>query len=218
MDLDRIDVEILRALQGDARRSFRDLARAIGVSVPTVSARVANLEQLGVLTGYHASIDAERLGQVPLVLILRCTPAAVDRVGQELAALPEVRWSVRTQGSRIVAQAVLPRPEDVRAFLGRVRKLGGVVGVERHLAAKRIKDVPRALLPQGLRARPECFECGRVMEGEAIKRKLDGRNHYFCCASCEGLYLERYARIKGGIPRAARKSRGRGPMRLSPRL
>ena len=61
MQLDRTDTKIPRALQEDARRSFRELARRVGVSVPTVSAHVANLERLGVLSGYHATIDPEKL-------------------------------------------------------------------------------------------------------------------------------------------------------------
>ena len=61
MELDKIDVEILRALQEDARLSFRALARRIGVSVPTISARVSNLLQLGIITGFHAAVDPERL-------------------------------------------------------------------------------------------------------------------------------------------------------------
>ena len=63
MELDKIDVEILRALQEDARLSFRALARRIGVSVPTISARVSNLLQLGIITGFHAAVDPERLAR-----------------------------------------------------------------------------------------------------------------------------------------------------------
>ncbi len=199
MDLDRTDIEILRALQDDARRSYRDVARKIGVSVPTVSARVANLEQLGILKGYHASVDVERLGQVPLVLIVRCRPGAVDSVGETLASMPQVRWTVRTQGSRIVAEAVLLPSDSVGEFLGRIRRLRGVIDLERHLAAKRFKDAPRAIIAEGLQARLDCFECGKAIESEMVKRKLDGRNHYFCCSSCEAPYVQRYLRIREGV-------------------
>lgn len=68
MNLDSIDVELLRALQEDARQSFRSLAKRVGVSVPTVSARIANLEALGIVTGYHATINPDLLNQIRLVL------------------------------------------------------------------------------------------------------------------------------------------------------
>src|SRR5206468_2332469 len=71
MQLDRTDTKILRALQEDARRSFRELARRVGVSVPTVSAHVANLERRGETiqggtAGYpfRASVDDRRLFRV----------------------------------------------------------------------------------------------------------------------------------------------------------
>ena len=41
-----------------------------------------------------------------------------------------------------------------------------------------------------------CFQCRKVIEGEPIKLKMDGRDHYLCCRSCEKLYTEKYAKIK----------------------
>jgi len=196
VELDRTDVEILRALQDNARLSYRDLSRTIGVSVPTISARVANLEQLGIIRGYHAAVDVERLRQAPLVLVVRCRAAAADSVGKAIAALPGIRWTVRAEGARILAEAVLRTPDAVDGFLARVRHLDGVLGLTSYRSVKRIKDAPRAVIEPGLSATPICFECGRAIEGEPVKVKLDGRNHYLCCTSCEKLYVERYARIR----------------------
>ena len=57
MQLDALDLSIARALQADARLSFRALARRIGSTTPTVAARVRRLEQLGIVRGYHADVD-----------------------------------------------------------------------------------------------------------------------------------------------------------------
>ena len=203
MKLDRTNVEILRGLQEDARLSYRDLARRVGVSVPTISARVENLEQLGILTGYHASVDVERLRQVPLVLLLKCRPGDVDAVGKALASMPEVRWTVRTRGARIFAEAVLLPSDSVDVFLERIRNLEGVIRLERHLAEKRFKDAPRAVISQGLQATLTCYQCGKAIEGEPIKLKLDGRNHYLCCTSCQALYRQRYSKLKKGLKASA---------------
>jgi len=196
MELDRTDVEILRALQGDARLSFRDLAHRIGVSVPTVSARVATLEQLGILRGYAAVVDADRLGQVSLLLTVRCQPAKADAVGDALAAMDEVRWAARARGSRVLAEAVLPRQEYVDGFLEQVEGMDGVTEYEHHVATKRLKDLPRAMISDRLSTTLTCFQCRKVIEGEPIKLKMDGRDHYLCCRSCEKLYAGRYEKIK----------------------
>jgi Lrp/AsnC family transcriptional regulator, leucine-responsive regulatory protein len=198
MDLDRVDVEILRALQEDARLSFRELARRLGVSVPTVSARVGNLEQIGVLSGYHAAVDPERLHQVRIVLVLRCRRGMEDAVGTALAALEEVRWTVRTEGSRIVGEAVLTTPERLERFLAAVRRIDGVLSMEHHVATKGFKDAPRAIVSEGVSALLPCFECGQVIQGPPVRWKMDGRTHYLCCPSCERLYKDRYRRLKAG--------------------
>jgi len=199
MELDETDTKILRALQEDARRSFRELARRVGVSVPTVSARVATLERLGILGGYHAAIDPERLHQTRLVLLLACRRGMADEVGQRLARLPEVRWTIRTDRSRIVAEAVLPTSRGHKAFLRRVRSVDGVISTTHHVAARRFKDTPRAVLSGPLSAAVACFECGKPIEGEPVKIRMEGRAHYLCCGSCERLYRVRFARIKAAV-------------------
>jgi DNA-binding Lrp family transcriptional regulator len=205
VELDRTDVEILRALQENARLSFRAIARRIGVSVPTVSARVANLVQLGIITGFHAAVDPERLKQVRVVVIARSSPAKADAVGTALANLPEVRWTVRSGGSHIVAEAVLRRADAVRLFLQKVKGIAGVLSTEVHVASKALKDAPRAVIADGVSATLDCFECGQAIEGVPVRIRLDGRVHYLCCTSCERLYRERYEKIRS---RAGAPSRG----------
>ena len=196
MELDRVDVEILRSLQADARLSFRDLARRVGVSVPTISARVTNLEQLGILAGYHATVDPERLGQVRVVLIITCGRGAADAVGTALADLREVRWSVRTEDDRVVGEAVLEDATGVEPLVWRVRGIEGVRDVAHDVAARAYKDAPRAVIAPGVAALLRCFECGKVIEGEPVRWRADGRVHYLCCPSCEKLYRARYGRIR----------------------
>lgn len=60
--MDALDLEILRSLQKNARRSNTDLARALGVVPSTILERVRRLEQSGVITGYRALLNASALG------------------------------------------------------------------------------------------------------------------------------------------------------------
>jgi len=196
MELDRTDVKILRALQEDSRRSFRDIAQRVGVSVPTISARVATLEQLGILAAYPAAVSPERLGQVSILLVVRCQTAKAGGVGKALAAMPEVRWAARSRGSRILAEAVLARQEEVDGFLERVESIAGIHDYEHHIATERLKDAPRAVISDRLSTTLICFQCHKVIEGEPIKLTMDGRDHYLCCRSCEKLYVEKYEKLK----------------------
>ena len=60
--LDEIDIRILRKLISDARLSYRNIAEQIGVSPPTVLARVEKLERNKIVKSYSALLDHEKLG------------------------------------------------------------------------------------------------------------------------------------------------------------
>ena len=59
--LDDIDRKILAELQADGRMTNVELARRVGISAPPCLRRVRTLEEEGVITGYHAVVDARAL-------------------------------------------------------------------------------------------------------------------------------------------------------------
>src|SRR5437879_12067393 len=67
--LDELDVKILRLLNSDARKSYRDIAKATDASISTVSSRVRKLEDLGAITGYVPVMNAARLGYHVLAVV-----------------------------------------------------------------------------------------------------------------------------------------------------
>lgn len=67
--LDELDVAILRRLNTDARKSFRDIARELRVSISTVSNRVKRLEHEGIVLGYIPVLDEKKLGYDVLAVI-----------------------------------------------------------------------------------------------------------------------------------------------------
>ena len=67
--LDELDVAILRRLNADARKSFRDIARELRVSISTISNRVKRLEREGIIVGYIPVLDEKKLGYDVLAVI-----------------------------------------------------------------------------------------------------------------------------------------------------
>ncbi len=61
--LDHTDLRILGILQANGRISYVELAELVGLSAPSVIERVKKLEDGGFITGYHASLNARRLGK-----------------------------------------------------------------------------------------------------------------------------------------------------------
>lgn len=81
--LDELDRHILYALQQDARHtSSGDIAEEQGVSASTVRKRIHQLEEEGIISGYHVEIDYEAAG-LPLHAKLTCSAPISQR--EELA-------------------------------------------------------------------------------------------------------------------------------------
>ena len=199
MQLDKVDVAILRMLQEDCRLSFRDIAKKTGVSVPTVSARTERLERIGVVRGYHADMDVDKLGEETLLVIVKCGPQATEGVAQALAAMRQVRKLFVLRGARVFVEAVMGDTRSIDTFLDDVSRIQGVMEYDHHISTRRAKDEPSAVVEDSLLAVLDCFECHKQIEGEPIRRNIDGREHYFCCRSCEKLYVEKYKRIKAAV-------------------
>jgi Lrp/AsnC family transcriptional regulator, leucine-responsive regulatory protein len=92
VELDEVDLALLRALSAEGRASLRQLAAALGVSAPTVTERMAKLERAGVIIGYATQIDWSAVGY-PETVYLSVTAAPdgdVAAVMTSMWALPEV--------------------------------------------------------------------------------------------------------------------------------
>ena len=61
-ELDAIDLKILRELQREGRMTNVELAERVGISAPPCLRRVRKLEEAGVIEGYHAMLNARKLG------------------------------------------------------------------------------------------------------------------------------------------------------------
>ncbi|ATZ22378.1 Lrp/AsnC family transcriptional regulator [Streptomyces lavendulae] len=70
VNLDGIDWEIIGQLQREARISLSELGRRVKLSSSATTERVRNLESLGVITGYHATVDLAKVGY-PVLAVVR---------------------------------------------------------------------------------------------------------------------------------------------------
>ena len=93
--LDHIDEQLLTRLQHEGRVAVAQLAREVHLSVTPCLERVRHLEASGVIRGYHAELDPQRLGQQLLAYIEvsldRTTPDAFDRFRSAMQALEVVQ-------------------------------------------------------------------------------------------------------------------------------
>jgi Lrp/AsnC family leucine-responsive transcriptional regulator len=89
--LDDLDRRIVTELLSEGRLSMAELGRRVSLSPPAVSDRVQRLERVGVITGYHASVDPRALGY-PVAAVVRVAPASgqLGAVREVARSSPEV--------------------------------------------------------------------------------------------------------------------------------
>ncbi len=91
MNLDETDVKILKALTADARLSSRQIARQCNVSIGTALSRIRKMENEGIIRGYSALLDQERLGyELTVVTEITVSKGRLLEMENEIARLPNV--------------------------------------------------------------------------------------------------------------------------------
>jgi len=98
--LDAKGWELLKELQLDARLSFAELGRRVGLSTPAAAERVRNLEAAGVITAYRAELDLKKLG-LPMLAMIRISAVGdvLPRITAVVRAMPEVLECHRGTGA-----------------------------------------------------------------------------------------------------------------------
>ena len=69
VDLDKLDLQLLKLLQSDGRISVVELSKRVNLSPTACTQRIKNLEQASVITGYHARLSPAALGQALMVFV-----------------------------------------------------------------------------------------------------------------------------------------------------
>jgi Lrp/AsnC family leucine-responsive transcriptional regulator len=91
-ELDELDIQILEALQRNARSTFAELGAVVGLKAPAVHDRVKRLESRGHILRYSAQLDSKRLG-LGLVAFVSCYTSPdceYDEFTTTLSEMPEV--------------------------------------------------------------------------------------------------------------------------------
>lgn len=131
-EFDAIESAILDQLQTDDRLSLAELGRVAGLSVSATKERVAKLVARGVITGFHAHVDAEAMGLDLLaqVFVGWSNPATEDLFLKRVLAEPTILECHHVSGTwNYMLKVRVRNPRMLEALLASVIK--AVPGVER---------------------------------------------------------------------------------------
>lgn len=125
---DKVDTAILKALQANGRQSIADLARQINMSHSAAAERVRRLEESGVISGYSAQVDPERLGFTILAYLrLRYPSSTYEPLHTLLAGIPEVIEAHHVTGDDcFIMKVVATSMKHLEQVGGKIGTLGSV--------------------------------------------------------------------------------------------
>ena len=138
---------ILPLLRKNARASNADLAKASGLSEADVAARIAKLEQDGVVLGYQAIVDPEKTAKesVTSVIEVKLTPerdGGFNKLAERISKFPEVQSCYLMSGGYDLMVVVEGRTlHEVAGFVSeKLSTMKGVVSTATHFRLRAYKE------------------------------------------------------------------------------
>src|SRR5690606_22352769 len=126
---DSVDLAIVTEISRDARATLAEISKAVGLSVSAVQARLRKLETSGVITGYRALLDPEKVG-TPLSAFIEITPldpGQPDIAPEQLQHLTEIEACHSIAGD--AAYILFVRVASPRALEALIREIRSAASV-----------------------------------------------------------------------------------------
>ena len=153
LNLDRYSLHILAELQRDSRQTVQQLSERVGLSATPCWKRIKEMEAAGVITGYTALVNREKVGLNLAVVveanISQHSEDLVRRFEAAVAASPQIVRCLATTGqSDYILTVLVAGIKEYEAFLhDTIFKLPGVTHVRSSIVLKEVKAV--VALPVG---------------------------------------------------------------------
>jgi len=145
--LDQTDVKILENLLRDGRLSGRQMARKIGVSVGTVIAKIRRMEQSGLIKGYSAILDHERLGyELTVVTEITVSKGKLLEMEKEIGKNPNVCAVYDVTGSiDAIAVAKFKNRKELSEFTKGLLAMPFIERTDTHVVLTTVKEDHRLI-------------------------------------------------------------------------
>ena len=125
-NVDELDLNILKILLSDARAPYKSIAEKLSVSVPTVTTRIKNLTEKGIIKGYYTEIDRAALGGgIKAYIDMEVPPAAKEELYAFLRSSAPVEECHRVTGEySLLIKVFFKDTADMDKFLNELQRYG----------------------------------------------------------------------------------------------
>ena len=124
--MDDIDKKLVSLLQKNARMPLKNLAEQVFLSSPAVSARIERLEKDGIIAGYEAKINKQKLGYMITAFInLEVEPVQKTEFYPFVKQCPNVlECNCVTGNYSMLLKVAFKNTEELDGFIGRLQEFG----------------------------------------------------------------------------------------------
>lgn len=124
--IDALNWKILKYLQENARESFANIGRKIGLTAPAVGERVKKMEDIGIISGYKAIVSHSQTGyQLKAIITLRAFMGKLKPFLEAVSSFEEVVNCHRITGNEnIIMMVVLKDQFHLEKFIDKLIQYG----------------------------------------------------------------------------------------------
>ncbi|WP_343207903.1 Lrp/AsnC family transcriptional regulator [Anaerolentibacter hominis] len=124
--MDDIDRKLIGLLQDNARYSLKQLAEQVFLSSPAVSSRIERLERAGLIVGYQAQVDPQKLGYpITAFINLEMTPKQKETFYSFIRSCPNVLECDCVTGMYcMLIKVAFSSTQELDAFIGQLQHFG----------------------------------------------------------------------------------------------
>jgi len=177
VELDSIDLGILELLQDNCKQSLAQIGEKVGLKAPSVLERIHKLEEVGVVRGYTALVDARLLGKdvTAFIGVSLAHPSHIDGFEGELAAVPDVLESHHVTGEHtLMLKVKTENTASLEGLIGWVRRIEGVTKTETNVVLSSQRESTRVTLDLEHAAPRERGRRGSLRGRRSKGRAADG--------------------------------------------
>ncbi len=149
-ELDDIDRNILRILQEDARKSYREIQNDLGISIGTIHNRIAKLKEKGVISGYTLKLNNAELGyKLTFLIRVQIDGKHTPELLEDISLIPEVCSVFHTTGEQSAALICrFKESDEVHQFIRDLNEREYIIKTVSNMVLKEYKNSAYVEIPK----------------------------------------------------------------------
>jgi DNA-binding Lrp family transcriptional regulator len=143
------------------------------------------MESMGVIKGYQAELDSEKLGGISVVLDVKTRPSDIRKVSEQFASDEHVRKCYILSNSRLLIVVTFTQQHLINEFVMSLSEIPEIVEYELTNIISVLKEKQRAVITPEVSVVLTCAYCHKEIRDDALRVKDTDKEYYVCCPVCQ---------------------------------